>query len=76
MSATKVDPWKEAAECERALQIATNTEQRNMLVYLREMWIALANESAFLSADDFAKEAEAVIQIQTDMTADIVGNLH
>jgi hypothetical protein len=37
-----VDPWEKAAECQRAIETATDRGQR--LRYLRELWIALGKQ--------------------------------
>jgi hypothetical protein len=64
-----VDPWEKAAECERAIKAATDPGQRTALTYLRELWIALGEQRDFISADDMAKEIEAVSRLQVELTA-------
>ncbi len=64
-----VDPWEKAAECERAIETATNRGLRTALTYLRELWIALGKQRNFLSADDMAREIEAVGRLQVELTA-------
>lgn len=73
MPAIHVDPWQKAAECERALRITTDLQQRQLLAYLQGMWISLANEAPFLTSDQVATEIDLVTQIQLDMHADING---
>jgi hypothetical protein len=68
MIMSMVDPWEKAAECERAIETATNRGQRTALTYLRELWIALGKQRAFLNADDMAGEIEAVGRLQVELT--------
>lgn len=75
MSANGVDPWQKAAECEFALRAATDEQQQQMLTYVRGLWIALANESAFLTADELAEEIEVLNQIYADMHKDMNGRV-
>jgi len=60
----QVDPWEKAADCERALRITVDPIRRETLSNIREFWIALAQESRFLS------EAVLAAQIET------IGHLH
>ena len=71
MSAIRVDPWMKAAECERALRTTTDSKERELLVYLQGLWLAIAHDSPYLSKDELANELEVVTQIQTDMRADM-----
>jgi hypothetical protein len=41
-----IDPWKKAEECEQALAKYTDQEQRQVLINLQELWIAVGNEKA------------------------------
>ncbi len=47
----QIDPWEKAADCERALRITVDPIRRETLSNIREFWIALAQESRFLSDD-------------------------
>ena len=49
------DPWEKAADCERAIQAAADPQQKTILKNLRYLWIALANESHCMSADEFGR---------------------
>ena len=51
----QVDPWEKAADCERALRITVDPIRRETLSNIREFWIALAQESRFLSEDVLAE---------------------
>ena|SRR5947208_16955147 len=50
----QVDPWEKAADCERALRITVDPIRRETLSNIREFWIALAQESRFLSEEVLA----------------------
>jgi hypothetical protein len=39
-----------------------------MLVSLRDLWIGLANERQFLSADILAREAEAIGRLHAELS--------
>lgn len=71
MSAVRVDPWQAAADCEHALRMTNDPRQRELLGYLRGLWISVASESRYLTNAELAEETDAVIQIQTDMCADL-----
>ncbi len=71
MSATRVDPWKAAADCERALRMTNDPRQRELLGYLRGLWISLASESPYLTSAELAEDTEAVIQIQMHADTDM-----
>ena len=57
---SRIDPWEKAADCERAIQAAADPQQKTILKNLRYLWIALANESDCMSADEFAHESETI----------------
>ena len=57
---SEIDPWEKAADCERAIQAAADPQQKTILKNLRYLWIALANESECMSADEFARESETI----------------
>jgi hypothetical protein len=57
---SEIDPWEKAADCERAIQAAADPQQKTILKNLRYLWIALANESECMSADEFAHESETI----------------
>jgi hypothetical protein len=61
-----IDPWKEAAECERSLQAEVDPERQSILEKLRDLWIALGNETSWMADPDFAKEIEAIARAQSD----------
>ncbi len=64
---TRIDPWEKAADCERALQIAADPQQKMILKNLRDLWVALANESGFMSADQLAEESEAIGRLHLEL---------
>jgi len=59
-----------AAECERLTQEASDTGKQTAFRMLREMWIALANESSSMSSQMLAKEIAAIDELQ----ATIIGS--
>lgn len=65
------EPRQKAAECEIVLRRTTESKKRELLVSLRALSIALANETPFLTKDDLANEIDVLVQIQSDITADL-----
>jgi len=59
-----VDPWEKAADCERALRITVDPVHREALSNIREFWIALAQESRFLSDEAVATQIETIGRLQ------------
>jgi hypothetical protein len=64
---SEVDPWEKAAECQRAVQAAIDPQHRTILTHLRNLWMALGNERDFMSADDLAKEVEAIGRLHVEL---------
>ena len=64
---SQVDPWEKAADCERALRI---TVYREALSNIREFWIALAQESRFLSDEALATQIETIGRLQARLDRD------
>ena len=61
---SQVDPWERAADCERALRITVDPVHREALSNIREFWIALAQESRFLSDEALATQIETIGRLQ------------
>jgi hypothetical protein len=61
--------FNKAAECQRALELATSPEQQIALRLLRDMWTALANESVSLPPDQLAKEIAAIEELESNVAA-------
>ena len=62
----QLDPWEKAAECQRALEGA-NSNQREILTNVRDLWITLANEKSFLTGAEFEQEIQAINRIHADL---------
>ncbi|MGZ3295714.1 MAG: hypothetical protein ACXU9D_20885 [Xanthobacteraceae bacterium] len=62
-----IDPWEKAVDCERALQAASDPQQKKILKNLRYLWIALANECDVMSADEFARESEVIGRLHVEL---------
>ncbi len=71
-----VDPLDKAADCERAIRLTFDPLQREMLNNIREFWIALAQESRFLSEDALAGEIETIGRLQDRLTAQCAKKVH
>ncbi len=63
MPLTQADLFERAAMCESASQNAVDEEQRLSLQKLRDLWIALANESPNMSEARVANEIAAIERI-------------
>jgi len=64
---SQVDPLEKAAECELALQNATDANRRALLTHLRDLWTAHAR-SSFWSETDRQQQLAILTQIHADMT--------
>jgi hypothetical protein len=53
-------PWAKASECERAADTTADPERWAVLTELRDLWISLANETAFMTDAERAKEIAAI----------------
>jgi hypothetical protein len=73
---SEVDPWEKAAECANAIRSTTDPQLRTMLTSLRDLWIGLANESQFLSADALAREAESIGRLHAELSASERRTIH
>jgi hypothetical protein len=67
----QVDPWEKAADCERALRITIDPIHRETLSNIREFWIALAQESRFLSEDALAVQIETIGRLHAKLDRDM-----
>jgi hypothetical protein len=65
---SQVDPWKKAADCERAMRLSIDLAHRESLASIREFWISLANARPFLSEGEFAKEAETINRFHANLS--------
>jgi len=54
-----------AANCERLMNLSS--VNKDIFKQLRDMWIALANESTSMSAKDLAKEINSIEAIQSGL---------
>jgi hypothetical protein len=60
MKRSQVDPWEKAADCARALATTSEPTKRDILTDIGNRWIALANDSRFLSGAELANQIEAI----------------
>jgi hypothetical protein len=67
----QVDPWEKAADCERALRITIDPIHRETLSNIREFWIALAQESRFLTEDALAAQIETIGRLHAKLDRDM-----
>jgi hypothetical protein len=66
---TKTDLFDRAAECERLMNLATEADKKTRFRLLRDMWIALANESGSMSAEELAQRIADIDKIQNGMNS-------
>jgi len=72
----QVDPLEMAADCERAMRLTLDPLHREMLTNIREFWIALAQESRFLSEDVLAAKIKTIGRLQDSLTAPGAKEVH
>jgi hypothetical protein len=63
------DLLNKAAECERLMNLETNEDKKLAFKLLREMWIAVANESATLEPEELARQIASVEKIQARLVS-------
>lgn len=56
-----------ATECSRLMNLETDHVKKSIFRLLRDMWIALANESAGVSGDQLAVEIKMIDDIQSGL---------
>jgi hypothetical protein len=56
-----------AAQCARLMNLSADPVNKQTLKQLRDMWIALANESTNMSAQELAKEIISIEAIQSGL---------
>ncbi len=66
---SQIDPLEKAADCDRALMLTYDPIYRGNLTSIREFWISLAHKRFFLSATEFANEAEAIGRLHAKLSA-------
>jgi hypothetical protein len=54
-----------AAQCARLMNLSADPVNKQTLKQLRDMWIALANESTSMSAQELAKQITSIEAIQS-----------
>jgi hypothetical protein len=57
--------FERAADCERLMNLSSDPTKKQTFKQLRDMWIALANESTQMSKADLTKEIAAIDAIQS-----------
>ena len=62
----QLDLWEKAAECQRALEGA-ESNQRQILTDVRDLWIGLANSKSFLTEAEFDQQIQAINRIHADL---------
>jgi hypothetical protein len=65
----KSDLLAHAAECERALQVATEPEQRRLLQQLRSVWLGLARERSMARDPEMQEAIAALRHLHSEIAA-------
>ena len=65
----KCDLLARAAECERALQVATEPEQRDLLQQVRDVWLGLAREQRMARDPKMQKAIADLKRLHAEITA-------
>jgi hypothetical protein len=61
------DLFERAAACDRLRDEETDEIRKTAFRLLRDMWIALANESAEMSREELTQEVSALAEIQSGL---------
>jgi hypothetical protein len=59
--------WQRAAECSRLLDMLTDETNRKLIANLRDLWIALGNESPFLGKAKLIRQIAELEKIQLEV---------
>ena len=65
----KSDLLAHAAECERALQLVTEAEHRDVLQRLRSVWPSLAREQSLARDPEMQEDIAALQQLHAELAA-------
>ena len=68
ISLSRGDLLKQAAACDRALNVVTNPDHREALRHLQKLWKALAEERPAVLKARFADEILLLSQLQTEIS--------
>jgi ribosomal protein L20 len=71
----QLDLWEKAAECQRALEGA-ESNQRQILTDVRDLWIGLANARNFLTGAEFDQQIKTLDSIQADLIKPATIKIH
>jgi hypothetical protein len=71
-----VNLWQAAIHCEKARKAATDPYLRTVFAKLRDLWIALADQSPVLNRDQLANEIGIISSIQAQFTAPAGQTIH
>jgi hypothetical protein len=58
----QIDPWVEAAECERVILVVADPERRSVFISLRSLWIALGNKETIFDESRQTGQAPMIAQ--------------
>ena len=62
----QLDLWEKAAECQRALEGA-ESNRRQILTDVRDLWIGLANVKSFLTEAEVDRQIQSINRIHADL---------
>jgi hypothetical protein len=65
----QLDPWRRAAECDRAIERVADPERRMVLEKLKSTWVALCSASSLLDDPDRADQFSLMVQIHAELIA-------
>ena len=71
----QLDLWERAAECQRVLEGA-ESNQRQILVNVRDLWIGLANANSLLTDAEFDRQIQAINRIHADLIKSATTKIH
>jgi hypothetical protein len=71
----QLDLWEQAAECQRALESA-ESNQRQILTNVRDLWIGLANAKSLLGEAEFDRQIRAIKRIHADLIKSATIRMH
>jgi hypothetical protein len=57
-----------AAECERLMDAASDSDKKQIYRQLHDMWMALANETAIMTADEMTEKIAEIERLQMGLS--------
>jgi hypothetical protein len=65
----QIDPWEKAADCARSIEQEPDPTRQAAIASIRDLWINLANERAFLTDAELNDQAAMISRVQLELSS-------